>query len=244
MRPIDFEEPIERRIDLDLAIGESPVWDAARRLLWFVDILAPCIYALDPQTDHLTTYPMPCAVGSIGLANGGRLVVALRSGVHLFDPVSRTLEFLVHPEPGMDMNRLWDADRLAALRDADPATLRSEERRVRQLAPVVLGCDVILDLHSTSRPSPPHLLFRDDLAHVQLARRLGVARLVTGIHENGVLEGAVCSNAGLSPGEPSERLGFTPAPKDPMILIGHPAVIATRFRLTGETWRSLNPPTA
>ncbi|WP_348639856.1 SMP-30/gluconolactonase/LRE family protein [Mesorhizobium sp. M2A.F.Ca.ET.037.01.1.1] len=83
MRPIDFEEPIERRIDLDLAIGESPVWDAGRRLLWFVDILAPCIYALDPRTNHLATYPMPCAVGSIGVAAGGRLVVALRSGVHL-----------------------------------------------------------------------------------------------------------------------------------------------------------------
>jgi len=42
----------------------------------------------------------------------------------------------------------------------------------------------------------------------------------------------------------AERLGFTPAPLDPTILIGHPAVIATRFRLTGEMWRSLNPPAA
>ncbi|WP_377847047.1 GNAT family N-acetyltransferase [Bosea sp. UC22_33] len=42
----------------------------------------------------------------------------------------------------------------------------------------------------------------------------------------------------------AERLGFTPAPVDPAILIGHPAVIATRFRLTGEAWRRLNPPAA
>jgi RimJ/RimL family protein N-acetyltransferase len=42
----------------------------------------------------------------------------------------------------------------------------------------------------------------------------------------------------------AERLGFQPAPIDPDILIGHPAVIATRFRLTRETWRRLNPPTA
>jgi RimJ/RimL family protein N-acetyltransferase len=39
----------------------------------------------------------------------------------------------------------------------------------------------------------------------------------------------------------AERLGFTPAPTDPTILIGHPAVIATRLRLTGEAWRDLNP---
>lgn len=108
MRPIDFEEPIERRIDLDLAIGESPVWDAGRRLLWFVDILAPRIFAFDPETNRLATYPMPSAVGSIGLAAGGRLVAALRTGVHLFDPLSRTLEFLVHPEPDMEINRLND----------------------------------------------------------------------------------------------------------------------------------------
>lgn len=42
----------------------------------------------------------------------------------------------------------------------------------------------------------------------------------------------------------AERLGFLPAPMDPAILIGHPAVIATRFRLTGEAWRDLNPPAA
>ncbi|WP_293808213.1 GNAT family N-acetyltransferase [uncultured Bosea sp.] len=42
----------------------------------------------------------------------------------------------------------------------------------------------------------------------------------------------------------AERLGFRPAPLDPAMLIGHPAVIATRFRLTGEMWRGLNPPAA
>lgn len=42
----------------------------------------------------------------------------------------------------------------------------------------------------------------------------------------------------------AERLGFQPAPMDPTILIGDPAVIATRFRLTGEAWRGLNPPAA
>lgn len=42
----------------------------------------------------------------------------------------------------------------------------------------------------------------------------------------------------------AERLGFQPAPMDPTILIGDPVVIATRFRLTGEAWRGLNPPAA
>lgn len=42
----------------------------------------------------------------------------------------------------------------------------------------------------------------------------------------------------------AERLGFAPALTDPMIVIGHPAVIATRFRLMRAAWRDLNPPAA
>jgi hypothetical protein len=116
---------------------------------------------------------------------------------------------LRHTPDGVDMNRLWDADRLAALAAADPATLVSEARRVRALAPAMLACDAVLDLHSTSRPSPPHLLYRDDLRHAEVAARLGVARLVTGVHEHAVLDGGVCANLGLRPGEPGRRLGFT-----------------------------------
>ena len=42
----------------------------------------------------------------------------------------------------------------------------------------------------------------------------------------------------------AKRLGFQPAPIDPTILIGHPAVTATRFQLSREGWCSLNPPAA
>jgi|GEM_PF-5476607 len=42
----------------------------------------------------------------------------------------------------------------------------------------------------------------------------------------------------------AERLGFQQAPMDPTILIGDPPVIATRFRLTREAWRDLNPSAA
>lgn len=97
-----------RLIKFDLAIGESPVWDDRRRVLWFVDILAPAIYALDTSTGEVSTYPMPRAVGSISLCLTGRLVVAMSHGVHLFNPASGSLDFLVNPEPDMPMNRLND----------------------------------------------------------------------------------------------------------------------------------------
>jgi predicted deacylase len=114
-----------------------------------------------------------------------------------------------HTPDGRDMNRLWHKASLKRLREADPEGLCSEERRVLEVAPLLLGVDVILDLHSTSRPSPPHLVFRDDLRHAELGTRLGVKRMVTGIHEGAILGGGVCPDIGLDPGEPSDRLGFT-----------------------------------
>jgi sugar lactone lactonase YvrE len=98
----------ETLIDFNLEIGESPVWDERRGVLWFVDILSPAVLCLEPTTRKVSTYAMPAVVGSISLAFDARLVVALSTGVHLFDPGTGKLEFLVHPEPDRVMNRLND----------------------------------------------------------------------------------------------------------------------------------------
>jgi sugar lactone lactonase YvrE len=100
--------PFERVIDVDLALGEGPVWDEERQALWFVDILAPALYRLDWPSRALTRHAMPSPIGSLGLADGARLIVALRTGVYLFDPRDESLRFLVHPEPDRPMNRMND----------------------------------------------------------------------------------------------------------------------------------------
>jgi len=105
---LEDEAKFETLIDLPLEIGESPVWDERRGVLWFVDILSPAVLSLEPKLGKLSAYAMPAAVGSVGVAADARLVVALRTGVHLFDPGSGELEFLVHPEPERTMNRLND----------------------------------------------------------------------------------------------------------------------------------------
>jgi sugar lactone lactonase YvrE len=102
----EFE--IEIMIDFPLALGESPVWDDGEGVLWFVDITERLVLRLDPASRHVERFEMPAPVASLGLAAGGKLVLALRSGVHLFDPASGKLEFLVHPEPEPHSNRLND----------------------------------------------------------------------------------------------------------------------------------------
>ncbi|MEN0061799.1 MAG: succinylglutamate desuccinylase/aspartoacylase family protein [Myxococcota bacterium] len=114
-----------------------------------------------------------------------------------------------HTPDGTDMNRMWDRKTLASIRAMSSEQRSYEQARAAELSPILLACDAVLDLHSTSRPSEPFLVFRDDQRHATLARKLGVRRLVTGLHENSILDGGVASNVGIGPGRRSKRLGFT-----------------------------------
>lgn len=89
-------------------VGESPVWDEATGLIWWVDIRAPCLHRSDPATGRTETWPMPEAVGSLARCRSGALLLALKSGVHRFDPRDGSLALLAAPEPDRPQNRLND----------------------------------------------------------------------------------------------------------------------------------------
>lgn len=99
---------VEKLVDVPLKVGEGPCWDAATGMLHFVDVLAPALFRLDTKSLRLDRFAMPAAIGSFGLAADGRAIVALRSGVHMFDFRTGRLDFVVHPEPDMPGNRLND----------------------------------------------------------------------------------------------------------------------------------------
>ncbi len=99
---------VEQLIDLPLGVGESAVWSAAEQALYFVDILAPALFRLDPATRALKRWEMPSAIGSFGLCRDGRAIVALRHGIHFFDFASGRFELVAHPEAARPGNRLND----------------------------------------------------------------------------------------------------------------------------------------
>lgn len=88
-------------------VGESPVWDAEHgRLLW-CDIPAGVIHALEIASGARSQWAFNEPVGSFGLAQDGRLVVALSSDVALFDPRNGRCERVAsveHAKPGMRLN--------------------------------------------------------------------------------------------------------------------------------------------
>jgi sugar lactone lactonase YvrE len=95
--------------DITCELGEGPVWDERRELLFFVDILAPAIHAIRLDGTGLRTWPMPKVIGSIGLTESGRLIAALKDELVLFDPDSGALQpFARLPADEPAENRLND----------------------------------------------------------------------------------------------------------------------------------------
>lgn len=96
-------------IDLPLGVGEGPTWDAATGRLLFVDILAPALFRLDPASGALERFDMPSAIGSFGLCPDGRAIVALKTGIFLYDFATRGFApFAESPEAQVRTNRLND----------------------------------------------------------------------------------------------------------------------------------------
>ena len=94
--------------DSRCGVAESPVWDAARRRLMFSDINGKRINALSIDSGARESWEFPDIVGSFGLCRSGRLVVAQRHHVVLFDPVSGALTDLTAAIPEPPTNRLND----------------------------------------------------------------------------------------------------------------------------------------
>ena len=94
--------------DSRCGVAESPVWDAANRRLLFCDIGGKKINALAVDSGARETWDLPEVVGSFGLCRSGRLVVALRHRVVLFDPRTQAINELSPAVVEPVTNRLND----------------------------------------------------------------------------------------------------------------------------------------
>jgi sugar lactone lactonase YvrE len=67
-------------------LAEGPVWDAGRQRLLWVDILAGDVHAFDPVSGARSQFSAGLPVGSVGLATGGGLVLAVVDGFAVCGP--------------------------------------------------------------------------------------------------------------------------------------------------------------
>lgn len=76
--------------------GERPGWSVSERWLYWVDMRAPALHAFDPTTGDDQCWEMPSWIGCYAQAEGGDLVVTLRTGLYAFEPKLGALKGLAH----------------------------------------------------------------------------------------------------------------------------------------------------
>jgi sugar lactone lactonase YvrE len=88
-------------------VGESPIWDAGRRRVYWVDVVGGAIRRLDWGTSTVESMALDCEVGAIAARERGGLVAATRKGFQLVDFDRRVAAVVAAPEadrPGNSLN--------------------------------------------------------------------------------------------------------------------------------------------
>lgn len=104
MTNIEFEPLIDTRFEL----AEGPAYDERRNALWFCNIVGRALHRVSLKTMERAHWDFPSEVCSFGLAESGRLIVALRDKIGLFDPDNGAFDEIAQIDLGPSEARLND----------------------------------------------------------------------------------------------------------------------------------------
>jgi L-arabinonolactonase len=88
-------------------LGEAPMWNGPEQALYWIDALAPAIHRLG-ASGELSTWPMPCSIGSFVFRRSGGLIGALKGGFCAIDLTNAAVDKILDPEPDRPENLLND----------------------------------------------------------------------------------------------------------------------------------------
>ncbi len=91
----------------EASLGEGPVWDHQKQLLYWVDIEGCRLHCHDPVTQDNTHWDLDEMPGAVAPYSDGRLLLALESGLATFSTEHKTLmrhHALVQSDPKMRCN--------------------------------------------------------------------------------------------------------------------------------------------
>ncbi|MEM7022989.1 MAG: SMP-30/gluconolactonase/LRE family protein [Pseudomonadota bacterium] len=88
--------------------GEGAFWDTIDQVLWWVDIPAGLIHRFDPATGENSSFDWGEPVGCLAPRKDGGLLLATRTGFHMFHPETGKRQAIVDPEADKPGNRFND----------------------------------------------------------------------------------------------------------------------------------------
>ena len=132
-------------------LGEVPIWSVRDHCLYWIDVRKPALQAYDPSTGSIKQHPMPELIGSYCERQAGGMLLALKSGLYLYDPNTQELQPCLNIEPGLPNNRLNDGkcDRqgrfwVGSMNDGDrlPSGTLYRVDRDRESTPFITGITI------------------------------------------------------------------------------------------------------
>ena len=103
---------IEQFGALKLQLGECPLWDAQQQKLWLMDCRRGHLYALSSHGDTLEQHLLPAPTGSFALNHDGRIVVAMKEAIGLYNPQTRALSIVAELDTHLANLRINDGTAL------------------------------------------------------------------------------------------------------------------------------------
>lgn len=101
-------EGVELVLDAKAELGEGPLWDHRRRVLYWVDITAGRIHVYDPYTGKDRIIDTGEPVGCVTPRMNGDLLMAMKNGFASLDVESAVIRRLIDPEKHLPANRFND----------------------------------------------------------------------------------------------------------------------------------------
>lgn len=99
---------VSRLIDTTYQLAECPTWDERTGCLYWADIQGRAIHSMNWETREIRSWSFENEVGSFGLTDDDRLVVAVWDKIILFDPQTGEKELLAEVETDLPQTRLND----------------------------------------------------------------------------------------------------------------------------------------
>ena len=99
---------VELLVDAHAQVGEGPLWDEERQVLYWVDILSSLLYIYDPATGENRALDVGRHVGTVVTRASGGLMLAVRNGFASFDLETQELTLIANPEAHITGNRFND----------------------------------------------------------------------------------------------------------------------------------------
>ncbi len=99
---------VKVRVPVNALVGEGPIWDTQKNVLWWIDILSSRLYAFDPATQENREWDTGQHVGTIVPWQEDTVMLSLQNGLGSFHLDTGAVTVYNDPESNLPGNRFND----------------------------------------------------------------------------------------------------------------------------------------